>query len=69
MIYDYLEEYFQILEGNRITIIGDIEESDESYFFRYCLYDNYTETGDAEINKEDYLSWLSFRDYECGMAI
>lgn len=69
MIYDYLEEYFQFLEGNRITTIGDIEESDESYFFRYCLYDNYTETGDAEINKEDYLSWLSFRDYECGMAI
>ena len=33
MIYDYLEEYFQFLEGNRITIIGDIEESDESYFF------------------------------------
>ena len=69
MTYDYLEEYFQFLEGNRITIIGDIEESDESYFFRYCLYDNYTETGDAEINKEDYLSWLSFRDYERGMVI
>jgi len=57
-IIDFLEEYFQFCEGNKITIISDIRENHSTYTFRYCLFFDYTETGDAEINKGDFNEWL-----------
>lgn len=58
---DSLEQYFEYLVGNKITIISEIQESPdgEYYTFRYCLFYNYTETDIAEINKKDYIKWKS----------
>ena len=56
---DSLEQYFEYITGNKITIISEIEETpdDEKYTFRYCLFYDYTETDVAEINKKDYIKW------------
>ena len=54
---DSLEQYFEYLVGNKITIIGEIQEDGEKYTFRYCLFYDYTETDNAEINKKDYIKW------------
>lgn len=57
----YLEEYFEHLTGNKITIISEIQETgnltEKNYTFRYCLFYDFTETGDAEINKNQFKKW------------
>ena len=56
---DSLEQYFEYITGNKITIISEIQETPdgEKYTFRYCLFYDYTETDVAEINKKDYIKW------------
>lgn len=56
---DSLEQYFEYITGNKITIISEIQETadGEKYTFRYCLLYDYTETDIAEINKKDYIKW------------
>lgn len=56
--FDFLEDYFEFIEGNKITIISNIEENDEMYSFKYCLFDDFTETSIAEINKKEFLKWV-----------
>lgn len=58
-LYILLEEYFEYLTGNKITIICEIHETSdgEYYTFRYCLFYNFTETDVAEINKKDFIKW------------
>lgn len=56
-----LEQYFEYLTGNKITIISEIQETgnltEKNYTFRYCLFYDFTETGDAEINKNQFKKW------------
>ncbi len=56
--FDYLEDYIESIEGNKITIVSGIEENGETYSFKYCLFDDFTETSIAEINKEEFLKWV-----------
>lgn len=56
--FDYLEDYIESIEGNKITIVSGIEENGEMYSFKYCLFDDFTETSIAEINKEEFLKWV-----------
>lgn len=53
--FDYLEDYIESIECNKITIVSGIEENDEMYSFKYCLFDDFTETSIAEINKKEFL--------------
>lgn len=52
--FDYLEDYIESIEGNKITIVSGIEETDEMYSFKYCLFDDFIETSIAEINKKEF---------------
>lgn len=54
-----LEQYFEYITGNKITIVSEIQETPETYIFRYCLFYDYTETDIAEINKKDFIKWKS----------
>ena len=56
--FDYLEDYIESIEGNKITIVSGIKENDEMYSFKYCLFDDFTETSIAEINKKEFLKWV-----------
>lgn len=56
--FDYIEDYIESIEGNKVTIVSGIEENDEMYSFKYCLFDDFTETSIAEINKEEFLKWV-----------
>lgn len=56
--FDYLEDYIESIVGNKITIISGIEESEKYYTFRYCLFNDFTETVKAEINKKNFLEWV-----------
>lgn len=56
--FDYLEDYIESIEGNKITIVSGIEENGETYSFKYCLFDDFTETSIAEINKKEFLKWV-----------
>jgi hypothetical protein len=56
--FDFIEDYFEFIEGNKITIISSIKENETTYSFRYCLYSDFTETGEAEINKSEFLKWV-----------
>ena len=58
---DFLEDYIESIVGNKITIISGIEESEEYYTFRYCLFSDFTETVKAEINKKNSLNWVKER--------
>ena len=55
---DFLEDYIESIVGNKITIISSIEESEKYYTFRYCLFNDFTETVKAEINKKNFLDWV-----------
>lgn len=52
---DFLEDYIESIVGNKITIISGVEESEKYYTFRYCLFNDFTETVEAEINKKNFL--------------
>lgn len=54
---DSLEKFLEYLAGNKITIVSEIQETPETYIFRYCLFYDYTETDIAEINKKDFIKW------------
>ena len=56
--FDFLEDYIESIEGNKITIVSDIEEDEETYSFKYCLFNDFTETAIAEINKKEFLEWV-----------
>nr|DAK47319.1 MAG TPA: hypothetical protein [Caudoviricetes sp.] len=56
---DFLEDYIESIVGNKVTIISGIEESEEYYIFRYCLFNDFTETVKAEINKKNFLKWVN----------
>lgn len=56
---ELLEDYFEFREGDKITIISEVEENEETCKFRYCLFWNFTETGDSEISKKDFVKWLN----------
>jgi hypothetical protein len=56
--FDFLEDYFESIDGNKITIVSGIEENDEMYSFKYCLFSDFTETSIAEINKKEFLKWV-----------
>lgn len=53
--FDYLEDYIESIEGNKVTIVSGIEENYEMYSFKYCLFSDFTETSIAEINKKEFL--------------
>nr|DAE86583.1 MAG TPA: hypothetical protein [Caudoviricetes sp.] len=55
---DFLEDYIESIVGNKITIISGVEESEKYYTFRYCLFNDFTETVKAEINKKNFLEWV-----------
>ena len=67
--FDYLEDYFEFIEGNKITIISNIEENDEMYSFKYCLFDDFTETSIDEINKKEFLKWVEEKKIKHGNSI
>ena len=56
--FDYLEDYIEYIEGNKVTIVSGIRENDEMYSFKYCLFSDFTETSIAEINKKEFLKWV-----------
>lgn len=48
----------KLLSFTEYTLISGIEESEEYYTFRYCLFNDFTETVKAEINKKNFLKWI-----------
>lgn len=67
--FDFLEDYIESIEGNKVTIVSGIEENDELYSFKYCLFDDFTETSIAEINKEEFLKWVEEKKIIHGNSI
>lgn len=61
---DFLEDYIESIVGNKVTIISGIEESEEYYTFRYCLFNDFTETAKAEINKKIFFKWVEKQKIE-----
>lgn len=62
--FDYLEDYIESIEGNKVTIVSGIEENDEMYSFKYCLFNDFTETVKAEINKKIFFKWVEKQKIE-----
>lgn len=56
--FDFLEDYIESIEGNKITIVSDIKENEVIYSFKYCLFNDFTETSTAKVNKKEFLKWV-----------
>ena len=58
---DFLEDYVESIVENKIKIISSIEESEKYFTFRFCLFNDSTETVKVEINKENFSKWVKDR--------